>query len=96
MPIPVESENDLSPGDYFEDCAYHPCIAVTIKDGMVDGISLVDGSYPRNCGIPQCDLRKLSLEEVIHWKIHGPPDIPPEIELSEDQKYWQTGEKVQS
>ena len=76
------------PGDYFEDCAFHPCLAVSISMGCVDGISLVDGSYPRNCGILQCDLRKLTWEEACHWKFHGPPDLPPELEIKEDQKYW--------
>ena len=54
----------------------------------LDGISLVDGSYPRNCGILQCDLRELTWQEAFQWKFHGPPDMPPEIELPEDRKYW--------
>jgi hypothetical protein len=49
--------------------------------GMVEDISLVDGSFPRQCGIPQCDVRKLTVEEAIQWRFFGPPDVPPEIEM---------------
>jgi len=84
----VTSEDQIKVGDYFEDCAYHPCVVVSIEMGCVNGISLVDGSYPRNCGILQCDLRILTLEEVVQWKFHGPPDVPPEIEIEEKRKWW--------
>ena len=56
--------------------------------GCVEGISLVDGSFPRNCGIPQCGVRELTFEEAVIWRIHGPPDVPPEIEMKDEQKYW--------
>jgi hypothetical protein len=55
---------------------------------MVEGISLVDGSYPRQCGVPQCGVRKLSFKEAITWKFFGPPDVPSEIEMTDAQKYW--------
>jgi hypothetical protein len=55
---------------------------------MVEGISLIDGSYPRQCGVPQCLVRKLTFQEAVTWKFSGPPDVPPEIEMTEDQKYW--------
>jgi hypothetical protein len=45
---------------------------------MVDGISLVDGSFPRNCGVPQCTIRKLTIEEAITWRLYGPQEVPPE------------------
>src|SRR4051812_23616468 len=64
MPIPVKTTSELKPGDYYEDCAYHPCLCVSSGEGTVHGISLVDGSFPRNCGIPQCGVRKLSAEEA--------------------------------
>jgi len=56
--------------------------------GTVDGISLIDGSFTRNCGVPQCDVRKLTFEEAIQWKFFGPPDIPAEIEMTDEQRYW--------
>ena len=90
MPTPLEDADDIRPGEFFEDCAYHPCLCTGTELGTVDGISLVDGSYPRNCGVPQCDVRKLTFEEAVHWRLHGPPDVPPEIEslMTESQKYW--------
>jgi hypothetical protein len=56
--------------------------------GTVEGISLVDGSYPRNCGVPQCGVRKLTFEEAVTWKFFGPPEMPSEIEMTDEQKYW--------
>ena len=88
MPIKVQTADQIQPGDFYEDCAYHPCLCVSTGMGMVNGISLVDGSFPRNCGIPQCQVRKLTTEEAIQWRLFGPPDIPTEIEMTNDQKYW--------
>jgi hypothetical protein len=88
MPIPIRDCEELSVGDFYEDCAYHPCLCIGTSMGTVDGISLVDGSFPRNCGVPQCDVRKLTLEEAIQWRLFGPPDVPPEIEMTDEQKYW--------
>ena len=83
----------LKPGDFYEDCAYHPCLCIGTDMGMVEGISLVDGSFPRQCGIPQCGVRKLTFEEAVIWRMRGPPDIAPEIEMTEAQKYWLKDEK---
>jgi hypothetical protein len=55
---------------------------------MVEGISLVDGSYPRQCGVPQCDVRKLTFEEAVLWRFNGPPDVPQEIQMTRAQMYW--------
>lgn len=88
MPSEVRDATELKPGDYFEDCAFHPCLCISSDMGMVEGISLVDGSYPRQCGVPQCGVRRLTPEEAITWKFYGPPDVPPELEMTEEQKYW--------
>ena len=88
MPIVLESADEIHPGEFYEDCAYHPCLCVRTGMGMLEGISLVDGSFPRNCGVPQCGVRKLTFEEAVSWKLFGPPDVPPEIEMTDDQKYW--------
>lgn len=88
MPIPVKSADELHPGDFYEDCAYHPCLCTGARMGMVEGISLVDGSFPRQCGVPQCGVRKLTAEEAIRWRFYGPPDVPLEIEMTDSQKYW--------
>lgn len=84
MPTPVKHDCELKPGDYYEDCAYHPCLCVSSGQGMVDGISLVDGSFPRNCGVPQCNVRKLTPAEAITWRLYGPQDVPAEFESTFD------------
>ena len=88
MPVPVRHDHELQPGDYFEDCAYHPCLCVCSGDGTVDGISLVDGSFPRNCGVPQCSVRKLTAEEAITWRLYGPQEVPPEFGETLSGAWW--------
>jgi hypothetical protein len=90
MPILVNDVDELRPGDFYEDCAYHPCLCTGADAdmGTVEGISLVDGSFPRQCGVPQCGVRKLTFEEAVQWRFHGPPDVPTEIEMTDAQKYW--------
>jgi hypothetical protein len=83
MPIEIRSIDEIEPGDYYEDCAFHPCLCVSKSMGTVDGISLVDGSFPRNCGV-----RKLTAAEAIRWRLFGPPDVPRELEMTDEQKYW--------
>jgi hypothetical protein len=83
MPVEVNQPGELRPGDLFEDCRYHPCLC--IEGGSADdpdgvyGISLVDGT-PCGCSIWHCGLRRLTVEEAVHWKYHGPKDaeFPPE------------------
>jgi hypothetical protein len=87
MPQPVGQPGELLPGDLFEDCRYHPCLCIEAgsaddPDGVC-GISLVDGS-PCGCSIRHCGLRKLTVEEVVRWKYHGPADV----ELPQEQRWW--------
>lgn len=77
MPQPVCNPGELLPGDLFEDCRFHPCLcteanSVDDRDG-VSGISIVDGT-PCNCSMAHCGLRKLTVEEAVQWKYHGPGD----------------------
>ena len=88
MPKEIKDYRDISPGDYYEDCSYHPCLCVKSYKGMVDGISLIDGSYPRNCGVPQCRIRKLTLKEVIEWKLKGPKDKTDPVAISLIKNKW--------
>jgi hypothetical protein len=48
MPIPIKAYSQIKIGDIYEDCGFHPCLCVKIdeEDDEVQGISLVDGSYP--------------------------------------------------
>ncbi len=77
MPEPVNKPGELLPGDLFEDCRYHPCLCIEANSAEhpsgVYGISLVDGT-PSGCSIWHCGLRKLSVEEAVYWKYHGPKD----------------------
>lgn len=94
MPTYVDSAADLKPGDFYEDCAYHPClcIQVSVEEGWIAGVSLVDGSYPRGCSIPGCGVRKLTFEEAMHWKFYGPTDAEVDDERKwvchDDWQYW--------
>jgi hypothetical protein len=38
MPTDVLSESDIRPGDFYEDCFYHPCLCIRVLDDEVSGI----------------------------------------------------------
>ena len=80
MPTSIKSHKDLQPGDYYEDCAFHPCLCTRVNDDEINGISLVDGSSPRGCSAGHCGVRKLTFAEALHWKFFGPQDqkVPAE------------------
>jgi hypothetical protein len=91
MPQPVINPGELLPGELFEDCRYHPCLCTESNsrddpDG-VSGISLIDGT-PSGCSIANCGLRKLTIEEAVHWKHHGPMDR--EIE----DRWWERRPRI--
>ena len=87
MPKPLKSEKDIRVGDYFEDCAFHPCLCILVGDGEdkdgVRGISLVNGSI-KSCSVGHCGLRLLTVEEAIYWKLNGPADQV----LEEKFRWW--------
>jgi len=82
MPKNIHSAGDIRPGEFYEDCAFHPCLCTrsSEEDDEISGISLVDGSSPRCCSPRHCGVRKLELPEVLHWKYFGPNDcsVPTE------------------
>lgn len=84
MPVPIRGPEDLKPGDFYEDCLFHPCLCTEVDtsggDMVISGISLVDGTNPRGCSVPGCGVRRLTLEEALIWKFFGPQDedIPEE------------------
>jgi hypothetical protein len=88
MPIEVHDITDLKPGDIYEDCAYHPCLCVfvNIEDDDIQGISLVDGTYPRSCSVKNCGVRKLTVEEAWRWRAAGPEDV----EMNVKRRWWDT------
>lgn len=67
----------IRPGDLYEDCSYHPVLCTrVIKDGNIDttyeGLSLVDGSFPRSCSARHCKPRKITLRQAINIRFNGP------------------------
>lgn len=59
-------DSEFSPGDFYEDCAYSPCLCVdaSSEEDFLWGVSLIDGSYPRSCSLLSCGPRKLSIAEA--------------------------------
>ncbi|KFN42593.1 hypothetical protein [Arenimonas oryziterrae] len=66
-----DSTVDIRSGDIYEDSAFHPCLCIGIEDGMAWGISLIDGSYPRNADLHMSGVRKLTPAQAWEWKQLG-------------------------
>lgn len=65
----------IGPGKIYEDCAFHPVLCTHVHEddeNTVSGISLIDGSSPRNCDIVRCDVIPLTIEQVIEIKRNFP------------------------
>lgn len=77
-------------GDVYEDCAYHPvlCLGVDYKQDNIWGISLIDGSFPRNCSLIHCGIRKITLKEAWQIKLNGPPDKKIADTFPEEKRWW--------
>jgi hypothetical protein len=86
MPREIKRSSDLRPGDFYEDCAYHPCVCVAVdpEDDEIRGISLVDGSFPRACSGQHCGVRQLTFEEAVRWKLQGPADV----DVESTKRWW--------
>jgi hypothetical protein len=82
MPTEIKSQDDLMPGEFYEDAFYHPCLCLrfSYEDDEVEGISLIDGSVPRCASVRHGFVRKLTFEEVAHYRFFGPLDaeVDPE------------------
>jgi hypothetical protein len=79
----------FKPGDYYEDCSYHPCLCIEVdKNDGIKGISLIDGSSPRSCDLNHCGVRKLSLAEVLLWKQKGPQNLEQPWSPLPDKQWW--------
>lgn len=63
---------EISVGDFYLDCQYHPCLCTSVDGDDIYGISLVDGSVPRGCSIKHCQPRKLSCKQAIRLRMKGP------------------------
>ena len=82
------SDIKISPGQVYEDCAYHPVLCLGVDEGFVWGISLIDGSQPRSCDLRMCGIRLLSLAEAWEIKQHGPSDIEVRANFRPEQRWW--------
>jgi hypothetical protein len=50
----------------YEDCAFHPVLCTHVHDDdSISGISLIDGSGPRNCSLVHCGVELLTVDDVI-------------------------------
>jgi len=81
---------DLSVGEVYEDCAYHPvlCVSVSYEEDDIQGVSLVDGSYPRSCSLRHCGVRKLTIEEAWEIRRNGPSDPVAREAIPADRRWW--------
>jgi hypothetical protein len=77
-------------GDIYESCSYHPvlCLGVDYKEDSIWGVSLVDGSYPCNCSLVNCGVRKLTLKQAWQIKTHGPLDAKDRNRISKEGRWW--------
>jgi len=58
------TDKGLEVGDIYLDCSYHPVLCTESVGDDVSGISLFDGSTPRQCSIYNCSPIKLMPEQV--------------------------------
>ena len=86
----VKAELHLAPGDLYEDCSFHPVVCVEVDSGRdeIFGISLIDGSYMRNCSLRFCGVRKLTIAQA--WKIrrYGPADPQDQCRIPSEKQWW--------
>lgn len=68
-------QEDISPGDIYEDVFFHPCLCIGVEQGAAWGISLIDGSQPRTVDLGVSGARKLTIEQAWEWKLKGPDAI---------------------
>jgi hypothetical protein len=79
MPKRITLPSEIKPGDFYEDCAFHPCLCTEVGypgefqgPDTISGISLIDGTHPRSCSLKHCAVRLLSFEEALQGKFKGP------------------------
>lgn len=68
----VDQPEDISPGDIYEDCAFHPVLCTHNDGEVVMGISLIDASSPRTCDLKHCGVIRLSISDVITARADWP------------------------
>ena len=86
----AKAELQLSVGDIYEDCFFHPvlCMGINYEEDDIWGVSLVDGSYPHSCSLVHCGVRKLTPEEAWDIRMHGPVSEEDRARVSPDKRWW--------
>ena len=71
MPTRLKSYRNIKPGDFYEDCALHPCLCIRVSAEAeeIEGVSLIDGSFPRTCSLNEGEVLKLTCEEALERKM---------------------------
>lgn len=63
----------LKKGDFYIDCAYHPCLVTVCSGDTLEGVSLIDGSSPRSCSISHCGPERITMKNALkkreNWEI---------------------------
>lgn len=77
----------FKPGDFYIDCALHPCLCTKADAWELEGISLVDGSQ-RFCSIRNCGPQKVSRTAAFKWKKEGPPEDQKQKVLNLKKNGW--------
>ena len=76
--------DEIKPGDYYEDCAYHPCVCIKVDDDDIYGISLVDGSAGRECSKTHCGVVKITFKEACELRFYGPKNV----DIEPKDRWW--------
>lgn len=72
MPVMLPFDDILRPTEIYVDGARHPCLCLGIdEDTVAWGVSLIDGSWPRNHKLLEAKTLKLTLREAFQTKIEG-------------------------
>ena len=86
----MSGEPRIKPGEFYEDSSYHPCLCVasSVDNDEIWGISLIDGTHPRSCSLRHSGVCKLTIEEVWEWKSKGPPQVHNDPFFPKERKWW--------
>ena len=80
----------IFPGDFYEDCRYHPMVCLENDAGSLTGISLIDGSM--QCCDEWACAKAITLEEAVKHKLLGPFGKTSKYykDWEDKQKWWET------
>lgn len=86
----LKSTLQLTIGDIYEDCAFHPvlCVGINYEKDEIWGISLIDGSYPRSCSLTHCGIRKLTPAEAWDIRRFGPVKEEDRVRIATEKRWW--------